>query len=708
MNKRQLSSLFCAIAIILSAVAQLSSRADTIYVADPFAGEIDKFDTNGVGSVFARTSLSNPGGIAYDKFGNLFVANGGDNTIEKFTPDGKFSIFVADDGSLFSDPQGLAFDTNGNLYVTGSGGDIVEFNTNAQSFVFAADDGSGTILNNPVGLAFDKAGNLFVANSGINTIEKFTPGGTPSTFVADPGNGSVLNSPGYLAFDKAGNLYVAKLGGEIDRFTPAGSLSPVGNALASVGGLAFDGASNLYVASIGAGFNSIIQRFSPTGTGGIIATGASTGIQNPQGLAFDKSGNLSVADSGVNDNIIKMTSNGVFLGVTFASLSNPQGMTVDAAGNLYVANNSASTIEKFDTNGVGTLYTTITAPFGLAFDKSGNLFASSTFGNFIQEFETNGSSITFSTNNLNVPQGLAFDPSGHLYTVNAGTNTIVKFDSSGNGTLFGPQNSYAPDFAFDTNGNLFIPLANIIEKIAPNGTRTPFVSDPGDGSLINNPLGLAFDSGGNLYVANQNNNTITKFGTNGTHSVFASGNFQSLSALAISRPVVASGGSLTLQSISAQHINPGQTLVLTNVAVDTDPGPPTLTFSLLSTTPTNASVGASTGVFTWRPLISQANSTNIITVKATENSAPGASATNTFTVIVNPAASPNITSIDISSSHSVLQVNGITGPDYILQTSADLSSWSSLVTNNSPATPFSVTDTNTLATQRFYRIKLGP
>ena len=49
-----------------------------------------------------------------DADGNLYVANCGNNTIRKVTPDGTSSIFVS--SSLLSCPNGLTIDDEGNLY----------------------------------------------------------------------------------------------------------------------------------------------------------------------------------------------------------------------------------------------------------------------------------------------------------------------------------------------------------------------------------------------------------------------------------------------------------------------------------------------------------------------------------------------------------------------------------------------------------------
>jgi hypothetical protein len=55
------------------------------------------------------------------------------------------------------------------------------------------------------------------------------------------------------------------------------------------------------------------------------------------------------------------------------------------------------------------------------------------------------------------------------------------------------------------------------------------------------------------------------------------------------------------------------------------------------------------------------------------------------------------------------QVSGVTGPDYAVQGSTNLADWNTLFITNSPAMPFSWTDTNAAALPaRFYRIKAGP
>ena len=168
-----------------------------------------------------------------------------------------------------------------------------------------------------------------------------------------------------------------------------------------------------------------------------------------------------------------------------------------------------------------------------------------------------------------------------------------------------------------------------------------------------------------------------------------------------------------LAPVADKIINAGATLTITNVAIDPESPSQTLTFSLLSSNPTNATLNASNGIFSWRPLLSQANTTNLIIVKVADSGTPSLSATNNFKVMVNPLTQPAIGSIAASAGQISLVMNGPAGPDYTLLTStnltANLTDWQILFTTNSPLTPVSFVDTNLNAfPMRFYRIQIGP
>jgi glucuronoarabinoxylan endo-1,4-beta-xylanase len=155
--------------------------------------------------------------------------------------------------------------------------------------------------------------------------------------------------------------------------------------------------------------------------------------------------------------------------------------------------------------------------------------------------------------------------------------------------------------------------------------------------------------------------------------------------------------------------NVGVPLLITNVATDSDLPAQILTFSPANTFPASATLDSSSGIFSWRPMVSQANTTNTIQVQVTDNGVPNLSATNSFNVIVNPLTNPMVSSISLSGGQANLAVNGPTGPDYTLLTTTNLANgWQTLFTTNSPVTPFMFVDTNSTGAARFYRLQIGP
>jgi hypothetical protein len=164
------------------------------------ASTIFKFTPSGDRSAFG--SVPGQGwGLTFDSAGNLYAADGGDQTIYKFAPDGTRTVFVGP--SEFAEgenPVGLAFDSSGNLLVsietfTDPGADsIVYFSPTGVKSPFA------TGLTTPRGLAFDSSGNLFVAEAGVPEI----PGGDILKFPSGGGMPEVFASgfgrPQFLTF----------------------------------------------------------------------------------------------------------------------------------------------------------------------------------------------------------------------------------------------------------------------------------------------------------------------------------------------------------------------------------------------------------------------------------------------------------------------------------------------------------------------------
>ena len=130
--------------------------AGNLYASDAFDQTIFKFTPAGARSVFvgpaAFTSVQFPVGLAFDRFDNIFFGRfghlyvstegneggAGGDAILVFAPDGTESTFATD----LADPRGLAFDLFGNLFVAelkaAAPGDILKFSRNGGQTVFAS------------------------------------------------------------------------------------------------------------------------------------------------------------------------------------------------------------------------------------------------------------------------------------------------------------------------------------------------------------------------------------------------------------------------------------------------------------------------------------------------------------------------------------------------------------------------------------------
>ncbi len=250
---------FC-VALAFSLVATAGAAPGDLYVAENQKGVVLKFSPDGTQSTFV-SDVAYPGGLAFDRAGNLFVSAGSD--ILKFAPDGTRTgdRFVAD---LYS-PSALAFDGAGNLFAgykaSGDVGILEKLMPSGEQISFAVD--RATYL----ALAFDTSGNLLAtlqdSLDGKKSIVSFAPDGTRHRLQFSGGAS--------MAFDKAGNLYVTSDDfTQILKYTPAGEQSVFASGFSFVGSLAFDRDGNLFAVDSGS-----IYKLRPDGTRSIFASGFS-------------------------------------------------------------------------------------------------------------------------------------------------------------------------------------------------------------------------------------------------------------------------------------------------------------------------------------------------------------------------------------------------------------------------------------------------
>ncbi len=195
--------------------------------------------------------------------------------------------------------------------------------------------------------------------------------------------------------------------------------------------------------------------------------------------------------------------------------------------NLYVANYSAGLVQQVTPGGTATTFASgLDHPTSVALDASGNLFVGNSANEApaagsITEFKAGGGTSTFATG-VN-PTAMAFS-GGNLFETDYSSGKVFEFAPNGTPTTFASGFTDPISLAFDASGNLFVGSGSgngngIITKITPGGVQSPFASG------LSFPQGLEFDSAGNLYEADNTSSHIFEFTPGGTKSTFASVTF---------------------------------------------------------------------------------------------------------------------------------------------------------------------------------------
>ena len=269
-----------------------------------------------------------------------------------------------------------------------------------------------------------------------------------------------------------------------------------------------------------------VSTFAGSGTrGGVDGAGTSASFYFPQNIAVDGSGNVYVADT-YNHKIRKISPAGVVTTLagsgssgsvdgtgTSASFNSPMGVAVDGDGNVYVADHINNKIRKISPAGVVTTF----AGSGSPGDDNGT-----------------GTAASFRT-----PAGVAVDGDGNVYVADYGNFKIRKISPAGVVSTFaGLGLSGSNDgvgaaarfrnpmgIAVDVNGNVYVADAfnQMIRKITPArevstlAGSTTFGNADGIGAQAGfaTPQGIAVDGSGNVYVADTYNYKIRKINSAG-------------------------------------------------------------------------------------------------------------------------------------------------------------------------------------------------
>lgn len=294
--------------------------------------------------------FGNPGGLAFDSKGNLFIADMNNHQIRKISPEGMVSTFAGStngyrDGqgteAQFTHPHAIAIDANDNLFVTDNENHrIRRISPEGLVTTIAGSekgDTDGTVeealFSFPYGIAIDKDNNLFVADRRNDKIKKITPEGMVATLAG--------GSKGF----RDGHGVAAQFYG--------------------VYGLAIDANDVLYTAD----GNEAIRKITPEGTVSTVAGGLGPGYMDgspetalfsaPFGVAVDYLGNIYVADSDYG-RIRKITTEGIVTTLagrgdtdgyvnglgSEAKFNEPENLLVDLELNVYVSDTQNNVIRK--------------------------------------------------------------------------------------------------------------------------------------------------------------------------------------------------------------------------------------------------------------------------------------------------------------------------------------------------------------------------
>lgn len=187
-----------------------------VYVSDGHNNVVTKFSPSGSQlHVFASSNISGPQGIAFDTAGNLYVGSNDFSLVVKFNPGGQ-QIDVL---SVPDTPLGVAVDGAGQVYIAGRFNGII-YKLSSSGRVLAAFNTTNPSLQTPAGMVFDSAGNLFVADQGNGRVVKFDPNTGAVLAVFNVTNPAMMNWD--VAVDTLGNVYttdIARNGVIVFQFT---------------------------------------------------------------------------------------------------------------------------------------------------------------------------------------------------------------------------------------------------------------------------------------------------------------------------------------------------------------------------------------------------------------------------------------------------------------------------------------------------------
>ena len=499
-----------------------------------------------------------PIGIAVHSSGDLIVADNQNKVLRRVTPSGLVSTFAGSGASGSDDGPALEATLDGPVHVlTDRLGNVYFSDWNTIRRI----DASGSVTTLAVAdkfltrgpdaflsisaFAFDAQGVLHVLDGALRRFVRVSSSGTPTLIAQFPppsSNYASLNVAD-MVFGTDGNFY-APVNDTIWRILPTGTVeilagrwnegsATVDGTGAEAGfqtarGIAVDIGGDLLVTETFAG---TIRRVGTTDgkvttlAGQPVARAHRDGVRSDarfarlehqsSGLVVTQAGTLLLADDLQVRAIDPQGLTTTVMQSPAFSLHYPLTLTADPAGKLIVAGSSPAFRTGDGRTGELPGAPAVANASALAMDESGNLYAS------VNEFAPVGRKL-IRPDELVGSQLRHLSPAGQATVLAGDSLKLGSTDGSGSSALF----SDVRGIAVDRDGTVYLAdrANHAIRRIAPDGTVSTWVGKAGEPGAVdgpraiarlNQPVDVALDPTGVLYVAEAGNQLVRRVGPDG-------------------------------------------------------------------------------------------------------------------------------------------------------------------------------------------------